>query len=147
MESLDVVALIKALQALERNANVALMYSGLRLPQFRLMEVLADQGQATVSELSERLHVTRATTSVMVNELIRSGSAIMVENPADRRSFHVHLTDHGLGRLQVARSDLAVLTAKLSARHPEAVIRTLNDFAGINEPKQRPVGKGGTGIP
>jgi len=129
MEQLDLVSLIKAVQILERNANVALMYSGLRLPQFRLMEMLAEAGQATVSELSERLRITRATTSVMVNELIRSGSAMVVENPSDRRSFHVRLTEHGLGRVQVARNDLAVLTGKISRRFPEAVIRTLNDFS------------------
>jgi len=129
MEQLDLVSLIKAVQILERNANVALMYSGLRLPQFRLMELLVEAGQATVSELSERLRITRATTSVMVNDLIRSGSAMMVENPSDRRSFHVRLTEHGLGRVQVARNDLAVLTGKISRRFSEAVIRTLNDFS------------------
>lgn len=137
MEPLNVVALIKAVQSLERNANVALMYSGLRLPQFRLMDLLAEMGQATVSALSARLNITRATTSVMVNELIRSGSAMVVENPSDRRSFHVRLTEHGLGRLQVARRDLEVLTSKLSRRYPEAVIQTLNDFARRNEPKPR----------
>jgi len=135
MEPLNVVALIKAVQSLERNANVALMYSGLRLPQFRLMELLAELGQATVTALSGRLKITRATTSVMVNDLIRSGSAMVVENPSDRRSFHVRLTEHGLGRLQAARRDLDVLMSKLSRRYPEEMIRTLNDFAHKNEPK------------
>jgi len=129
MEQLNIATLIKAVQILERNANVALMYSGLRLPQFRLMEVLAEAGQATVSELSERLRITRATTSVMVNDLVRSGSATMVENPSDRRSFHVRLTEHGLGRLQVARSDLGLVTKNLSMRYSGSTIRLLNEFA------------------
>lgn len=129
MEQLNIATLIKAVQILERNANVALMYSGLRLPQFRLMETLAEAGQATVSELSENLRITRATTSVMVNELVRSGSAMMVDNPSDRRSFHVRLTDHGLGRLQVARNDLSLVTQKLSMRHSGPTIRLLNEFA------------------
>jgi len=129
MEQLNIVTLIKAVQILERNANVALMYSGLRLPQFRLMEALAEAGQATVSELSETLRITRATTSVMVNELVRSGSAMMVDNPSDRRSFHVRLTDHGLGRLQVARNDLGLVTQKLSMRYSGPTIRLLNEFA------------------
>ena len=129
MEQLDLVALIKAAQTLERNANVALMYSGLRLPQFRLLDALAGVGQATVSELSEHLNITRATTSVLVNELIRNGSLAVVENPSDRRSFHIHLTEEGLYRLQVARSDLGVLTSKVSGRYPQDVIQTLNEFA------------------
>ena len=129
MEQLDLVALIKAAQTLERNANVALMYSGLRLPQFRLLDVLAGVGQATVSEMSKRLNITRATTSVLVNELIRNGSLAVIENPSDRRSFHIRLTEEGLYRLQVARSDLGVLTSKVSGRYPKDMIRTLNDFA------------------
>jgi DNA-binding MarR family transcriptional regulator len=137
MEKLDVVALIKAVQTLERNANVALMYSGLRIPQYRLLDVLAEAGQGTVSELSEKLRITRATTSVMVNDLIRSGSVLAVENPADRRSFHVRLTEHGLERLQVARSDLGVLTNKLSSRTPADMTRVLNDFARMIVSKQR----------
>jgi DNA-binding MarR family transcriptional regulator len=137
MENLDVVALIKAVQTLERNANVALMYSGLRIPQYRLLDVLSEMGRGTVSELSEKLHITRATASVMVNDLVRSGSVAVVENPSDRRSFHIRLTEHGLERLQVARSDLGVLTGKLSQRYPETVIRTLNDFARMIVSKQR----------
>lgn len=128
MEQLDVVALIKAAQTLERNANVALMYSGLRLPQFRLLDTLAASGQATVSEMSERLSISRATASVLINELIRNGSIAVVENPSDRRSFHIRLTDHGMEKLQVARSDLAVLIDKLSKRHPEDTVRLLNGF-------------------
>ena len=129
MQTLDVIALIKALQTLERNANVALMYSGLRIPQFRLLDALDSLGKATVSELSERLRITRATTSVMVNDLIRTGSAAVIENPTDRRSFYVSLTDHGVGRLQVARTDLEVMIGKLSQRYPQAMCRMLNEFA------------------
>ncbi len=128
MEHLDVMALIRLGQNLERNVNVALMYSGLRIPQFRLLDTVAERGRATVTELSETLHITRATASVLVNELIRSGSVAVVENRSDRRSFHVRLTEDGLLRLQSARSDLAVLTDKLSKRYPEETIRMLNAF-------------------
>ena len=65
MEHLDVVGLLRAVQILERNMSVALMYSGLRIPQFRMLNVLSQAGQATVTEMSEKLHVTRATASVM----------------------------------------------------------------------------------
>ena len=128
MEQLDVVGLLKAAQTLERNANVALMYSGLRVPQFRLLDALAEAGQATVSEMSARLKITRATASVMINDLIRTGSVAVVENPSDRRSFHVRLSEHGLQRFQSARNDLGVLVSKLSARYPAETIRVLNEF-------------------
>lgn len=129
MEQLEVVGLLKAAQTLERNVSVALMYAGLRIPQFRLLEALAETGQATVTEMSEKLHITRATASVMVNDLIRAGIVAVVENTSDRRSFYIRLTELGSDKLHVARSDLGVLIDKLSRRYPEEMIRLLNEFA------------------
>jgi DNA-binding MarR family transcriptional regulator len=131
MEHLDVVGLLKAAQTLERNVSVSLMYSGLRVPQFRLLDVLAGMGQATVTEMSERLHITRATASVLVNDMVRAGIVAVVENPSDRRSFHIRITEHGLGKLQVARSDVGVLRNEMSNRYPEEMIRALNEFARL----------------
>ncbi len=135
MEYLDVVGLLKAAQILERNMTVALMYSGLRIPQFRLLEVLAAAGQATVTEMSEKLHVTRATASVMINELIKSGLVTMADNPSDRRSFHIHLTEAGVHKLGVARNDVAVFCHRLSASHTPEAIRVLNEFAATTTTK------------
>lgn len=129
MEQLNVVELLRALQTLERNASVALMYSGLRVPQFRLLVMLAEMGQATVTEMSERLHVTRATASVTINELIRSGIVAVLENPFDRRSFHIRLTENGANKLHVARSDLAVMQEKLSRRLAPSTVAVLNEFS------------------
>lgn len=130
MNYLDVVGLLKALQQIERSVSVSLMYSGLRVPQFRLLEALAEAGQATVTEMSERLGITRATASVMINELTRSGSVAVIENPRDRRSFHIRLTELGSNKLNVARSDLGVLRQKISNKYSPETIRVLNEFAG-----------------
>ncbi len=129
MEQLDLLGLIQAMQMLERNANVALMYSGLRIPQFRLLDLVARCGQATVTEVGTALHVTRATASVMINDLIRAGTLVTDEHPSDRRSFHVRLTEDGMLRLQSARRDFAVLTIKLSQRYPQEIVAVLNAFA------------------
>lgn len=129
MERLNVVALLGAMQQLERNVTISLMYSGLRLSHFRLLDTIDGDNATTVSELSLRLHVTRASASAMVSELCRSGILAMEENPADRRSYFVRLTSHGRGKLQVARSDLGVLLEQLSQRYPVEMIRHLNAFA------------------
>jgi len=131
LEQLDVVGLLRAVQTLERNMSVALMYSGLRIPQFRLLNVLSQAGQATVTEMSEKLHITRATASVMINELIRSGALAVVENPNDRRSFHIRITEAGLQKLSVARSDVGVFIDKVSRRYSPAALKILNEFAGM----------------
>ena len=129
MLGLDVFGVLQALQQLERDVSVSLMYSGLRVPQYRLLDRLDAIGPATVTELSRELKNTRATTSVLVNELVSAGVVIAEEHPADRRSFHLHLSDRGRNKLNVARSDLAVLSDKLSQRYPETMIEVLNRFA------------------
>jgi DNA-binding MarR family transcriptional regulator len=131
MEQLDVVGLLKVAQTLERNVSVALMYAGVGVPQFRLLDALATVGQATVSEMSATLHITRATASVMINDLIRSGAVAVVENPSDRRSFYIRLTELGSDKLHVARSDLCVLIDKLSRVYPEELIQALNKFVQV----------------
>lgn len=133
MEHLDVIGLLKAVQVLERNMSVALMYSGLRIPQFRLLDVLAQVGQATVTEMSAKLRVTRATASVTVNELIKSGAIEAVENFSDRRSFHIRLTESGQQRLSVARSDLGVYCAKVSQHYSPEIVRVLNTFSSAED--------------
>ena len=129
MERLDIVGLLKAFQQLERDVSVSLMYSGLRIPQFRLLELLDEADQATVTEMSKRLSVSRATASVMINELIKAGIIGVVDNPSDRRSFHIRLTEIGRNKLNVARSDVSVLRNNISGKYSEEMIRTLNEFA------------------
>ena len=115
--------------------SVSLMYSGLRIPQFRLLDLLADRGQATVTEMSQLLHITRASASVLINELIRSGIVAVVENESDRRSFHIRLTDLGRNKLHVARNDTAVLREKMSQRFAPEAIALLNEFARTMDAK------------
>ena len=129
MENLDVVKLLKAAQTLERNISVSLMYSGLRVPQYRLLDVLAGMGRATVTEMSEKLNVRRATASVLINELIKSGIVEVTENASDRRSFHIRLTRMGTGKLEAARKDISVFREKLSQKYSPETIKTLNEFS------------------
>lgn len=129
MSVLSLVELLNALQVLEKKITVALMYSGLRVPQFRLLEQLDACGEATVTEISIRMKITRATASVMVNELVRAGIVGTLENPSDRRSFHVRLTELGRNKLQVARSDMAVMQDKISRQFSGETLQHLNAFA------------------
>lgn len=129
MAQLNVGELLRALQILERNVSVTLMYSGLRIPQFRLLEQISSQGQTTVTELSKSLGITRATASVQVNELIRGGIIAVVESEVDRRSFHVHITELGANKLKVARNDLAVMQQKLDRHFEQSTVECLNHFS------------------
>ncbi len=129
MSELNVMDLLRAMQVLEKRIAVSLLYSGLRIPQFRLLDLLDEKGPLTVTEISNLMDVTRATVSVMVNELIRAGVLITDENPSDRRSFHLSLTESGRNKLNVGRSDMMVMQQKISTNYSGEMLQMLNDFS------------------
>ncbi|WP_303903059.1 MarR family winged helix-turn-helix transcriptional regulator [Thiohalomonas denitrificans] len=129
MEQLDVVALIHAAQQLERNTAISLMYSGLKVSQFRLLTFLESAPEPTVTQISKYLKITRASASVMVNELVRAKILSTEEHPVDRRSFLIQITALGESKLTVAHRDLKVLQEKLSEHYATETIQVLNDFA------------------
>lgn len=129
MQQLNIVGLVGTLQKLERNIAISLMYSGLRLSQFRVLNSVDGDAPITVSDLSTQLHITRASASTMVSELCRNGILTLVENPADRRSYFIRITELGRAKLRVAHKDLAVLIEKLTPQYPPEMVRQLNAFA------------------
>jgi len=64
---------------------------------------LRDHGAMSPSELGERLIVTRATVTGLVDSLERRGYATRTANPADRRSVIVAITPAGLATAQAVR--------------------------------------------
>jgi DNA-binding MarR family transcriptional regulator len=56
------------------------------------------------SELGERLIVTRATVTGLLDSLERRGFVRRTANPADRRSILVEITPQGLEVLQAVRT-------------------------------------------
>jgi len=129
MNRLNVLDLLDATHAFEQKFNLALMYSGLRLPQYRVMDFLEKSGKITVSDLSRQQNVTRATISVLVNELIRAGIVESIKNRSDKRSFYVKLSDSGLQRLKVSRKEINIVEDKLSQGISEELITVLNTFS------------------
>jgi DNA-binding MarR family transcriptional regulator len=129
MTELRVVELLEAAAFFERKVGVALMYSALRLPQFKAMLCLEHLGKITVSDLSRHMNVTRATMSVLVNELLRAEIVEMLENKSDKRSFYVRLTEDGQRRLTLAKSEVAMVAQNLSQYFSEDTVQALNAFA------------------
>ncbi len=68
-----------------------------------VLGILRDHGSMTPSELGERLIVTRATVTGLVDSLERAGYVRRSANPADRRSLVVDITPGGLGVVQELR--------------------------------------------
>ena len=129
MALLHVLELLEATQKFENKLNLALMYSGLRLPQFRTMLVLEKSGKITVSDLSRCLNVTRATMSVLVNQLHKADIVETIKNVKDKRSFYIRLSDSGLARLKLAKKEVTLVEEKISQQYSDVTIDSLNHFA------------------
>jgi DNA-binding MarR family transcriptional regulator len=69
-----------------------------------VLGVLRDHGAMSPSELGERLIVTRATVTGLLDSLERRGFVKRSTNPADRRSLMVEITSDGLAVLQALRT-------------------------------------------
>lgn len=69
-----------------------------------VLGILRDHGTMTPSELGERLIVTRATVTGLLDSLERTGFVRRSPNPADRRSLVVEITPAGLGVVQELRT-------------------------------------------
>ena len=129
MTKLKIMELLDATQLFERKLGLALMYSCLRLPQFKAMLYLEQLGKITVSDLSRHLNVTRATVSVLISELLRAGLVESLSNKSDKRSFYIRLTDTGIKRLTLAKSEVNMVTESLSRNFCEETVQALNKFA------------------
>ncbi|MCW8899262.1 MAG: MarR family transcriptional regulator [Gammaproteobacteria bacterium] len=128
MESLHIIQLLEATQIFEKKLNLALMYSGLRIPQFRAMLFLEKSGKITVSDLSRYLNVTRATMSVLSNDLIKADIVESIKNPKDKRSFYMKLTESGLRRLELAKREVALVQDRISSEFTPETIALLNQI-------------------
>jgi DNA-binding MarR family transcriptional regulator len=91
---------------------------------------LAVAGPATVSEVAERLHISRAHASLVVGELARAGLVEREHDPADRRRIVVSLSDRArpamaeMGRRN-ARPLIRFLEEDLSEMEAERFIDNL----------------------
>jgi len=129
METLQVIELLEATQQFEKKLNLALMYSGLRIPQFRAMVFLEKSGKITVSDLSRYMNVTRATMSVLVNQLLSASIVERINNPKDKRSFYIKLTESGIRRLELAKKESALVETKISSSFNSETVDALNKFS------------------
>ncbi len=128
MDYLNVLALQDVMQVFEQKINLALRYAGLRLPLFKAMDFLEKSGKITVSDLSRQLNVSRATTSTLVNELLRAGIVETTENQSDKRSFYVRLTESGARRLMLARKEVFIVSKSISQQFDDDMIQAVNTF-------------------
>ena len=98
--------------------------------QLHCLELIHAMENPTLSELTNKLSITKASTSVMIDRLESRGFITKVKSDSDRRSAHVHLTKKGDKaahlHTDVHKQFAKLLTADLTQSEREILIVLLN---------------------
>ena len=103
------------------------------LPQFRMLVVLASEGETKLVALAERLAVNPSTAMRMVDRLVAAGFVSRQVNPESRREVALRLT--GAGRSIVdevtarRRAEIATIVARMPPQQRTGLITALRAFA------------------
>lgn len=107
-------------------------FSQLTFSQFQYIDAIAALGQPTVSEVAARLGYSKASVTAGINKLVTLGFVTKTQSEADKRVFHVCLTENGMqmvnARLQTVKEYVAFVASALTedeARQFKAILTKL----------------------
>ncbi|WP_111731749.1 MarR family winged helix-turn-helix transcriptional regulator [Roseovarius amoyensis] len=101
MERIDVclIALRRILRATDAYARELAQSAGLTAVQFRALQLIAETGQITATRIAQRMLISQATVTALVDKLVRKGLVTREKSSTDRRQTNIILTE--LGRATV----------------------------------------------
>ena len=82
----------KAIEAVDR-ASIA--DTGLNFSDFSILEALLHKGPLPINTIGEKVLLTSGSMTAAANRLAAKGLIQRVQDPADGRCFHLHLTNAG----------------------------------------------------
>jgi len=92
----------KIIRASDLHSSHMRRTSGLTSPQLLLLRAIRDFPTATLGELAEKISLSQATATTILDRLEKMGLASRYQSDIDRRKFHVQLTENGESALQEA---------------------------------------------
>jgi len=97
MDRTDVslIALRRILRATELFGRELAQTAGMTAVQFRVLQVVGETGQCTATAISQRMRVSQATVTSLVDKLVRSGMVVREKSQTDRRQTNIVITDLG----------------------------------------------------
>ena len=69
--------------------------SKLTIHQFQYIDAIHQLGEPTITEIADKLKITKASVTTGINKLVDLGYVIKTQSREDRRVFHVSLTKAG----------------------------------------------------
>jgi len=94
----SLIALRRIVRATELFGREIRQITGVTPSQFRVLQIIAEQGHATAKVISARMQVSQGTVTSLVDKLVREGYARREKSVQDRRQINILLTEAG-GRI------------------------------------------------
>ncbi|WGW03529.1 MarR family winged helix-turn-helix transcriptional regulator [Tropicibacter oceani] len=98
----SLVAIRRIMRATELFGRRLAQEAGLTAVQLRVLQIVAEQGHATPTEIAMRMGVTQATVSALIKKLEKFGMLERKRSEVDRRQTNLHLTDLGRDKVKGA---------------------------------------------
>ncbi len=92
----SLVAIRRILRATELYGRRLAREAGLTAVQLRVLQIVAEKGHATPTEIATRMGVTQATISALIKKLEGFGMLERRRSETDRRQTNLYITDEGL---------------------------------------------------
>jgi len=99
---ISLIALRRILRATEMYSRNLARDAGLTAVQLRVLQIVAEKGHATPTELSQRMGVTQATISALIKKLEAKGLLTRRQSQQDRRQTRLEITPDGVGKVHAA---------------------------------------------
>lgn len=113
-----IIALSRSLRAVHQKSETLFREYDLTMAQFAVLEALLHKGELTVGALIERVLSTSGNMTVVIRNLEQHHLVYRKQNPTDRRSFLVCLTEQG-----------EKLITEVFAKHMELVQESLSPIS------------------
>jgi MarR family transcriptional regulator, 2-MHQ and catechol-resistance regulon repressor len=129
------LVLWKTAKAIEKVDQASIAETGLHLSDFQIMEVLLHKGPMAINAIGGKVLLTSGSMTAAANRLEKKGLVKRMQDPADGRCFHIHLTKAGLRVIQAAYAmhaqNLERIAAVLTAEERTELVRLLKKI-GFN---------------
>ncbi|GGL93732.1 MarR family winged helix-turn-helix transcriptional regulator [Pseudooceanicola nanhaiensis] len=92
---ISLIALRRILRATELYGRRLAKEAGMTAVQFRVLQIIAENGHATPTAIANRMGVTQATMTALINKLVERQLVERRRSETDRRQTNVCITPRG----------------------------------------------------
>jgi DNA-binding MarR family transcriptional regulator len=84
-----------SLKKLQEEVGDSSGFSKLTISQFQYIDAIYELGEPAITEIADKLNITKASVTTGIHKLINMGYVIKTQSSEDKRVFHVSLTETG----------------------------------------------------